>query len=194
MRSIGAPALEAVIDEGAATKIGNLECTGLQCRASCPVRGPDCETGRERAHLRFGRRTGRRVFEQARAMVPHHPRCEGRPERNQSGSDNSLSRVLPCECFATKFLVKDPLWMTSSNFIYFANFCLRNLGVWSAISEPGWTSRKKVPLGIRLKSTRPSHIRAGLLDFTPTGSQAKFSTSGALCFRLLRDALTLSLS
>ena len=30
---------------------------------------------------------------------------------------------------------------------------------WRAISEPGWTSRKKVPLGIRLKSTRPSHGR-----------------------------------
>ena len=30
---------------------------------------------------------------------------------------------------------------------------------WLAISEPGWTSRKKVPLGIRLKSTRPSHGR-----------------------------------
>ena len=27
---------------------------------------------------------------------------------------------------------------------------------WPAISEPGWTSRKKVPLGTRLKSTRPS--------------------------------------
>ena len=30
---------------------------------------------------------------------------------------------------------------------------------WLAISEPGWTSRKKVPLGIRLKPTRPSHGR-----------------------------------
>ena len=28
-----------------------------------------------------------------------------------------------------------------------------------AISEPGWTSRKKVPLGVRLKSTRPSEIQ-----------------------------------
>ena len=93
MRSIGAPALVAVIDEGTAEKIGNLECTGLQCRASCPVRGPDCETGRERAHLRFGRRTGRRVFEQARAMVPHHPRIEGRPELCSRADDNLLCRV-----------------------------------------------------------------------------------------------------
>ena len=31
-----------------------------------------------------------------------------------------------------------------------------------AISEPGFTSRKKVPLGIRLKSTRPSEIRVSL--------------------------------
>ena len=31
---------------------------------------------------------------------------------------------------------------------------------WLAISEPGWTSRKKVPLGTRLKSTRPSQIRS----------------------------------
>ena len=30
---------------------------------------------------------------------------------------------------------------------------------WLAISEPGWTSRKKVPFGIRLKSTRPSYVR-----------------------------------
>ena len=29
---------------------------------------------------------------------------------------------------------------------------------WLAISEPGWTSRKKVSLGIRLKSTRPSCV------------------------------------
>ena len=133
MRSIGAPALVAVIDEGTATKIGGDEAHGPNVGSHVPVRGPDCETGRERAHLRFGRRTGRRVFEQARAMVPHHSRCEGRPERNQSGSDNSLSRVLPWSDFATKFLVKDPLWMTSSNFIYFANFCLRNLGVFGDI-------------------------------------------------------------
>ena len=33
------------------------------------------------------------------------------------------------------------------------------LPFWPVISETGWTSRKKVPLGIRLKSTRPSHGR-----------------------------------
>ena len=30
---------------------------------------------------------------------------------------------------------------------------------WPVISETGWTSRKKVPLGIRLKSARRSHMR-----------------------------------
>ena len=30
---------------------------------------------------------------------------------------------------------------------------------WPAISKPGWTRRKKVPLGIRFKSTRPSYMR-----------------------------------
>jgi hypothetical protein len=30
---------------------------------------------------------------------------------------------------------------------------------WPVISEAGWTSRKKVPLGIRLKSARRSHMR-----------------------------------
>ena len=34
--------------------------------------------------------------------------------------------------------------------------CVGHHAFWLAISEPGWTSRKKVPLGIRLKSTRPS--------------------------------------
>ena len=33
---------------------------------------------------------------------------------------------------------------------------------WPAISEAGWTSRKKVPLGIRLKSARRSHMRISL--------------------------------
>ena len=30
---------------------------------------------------------------------------------------------------------------------------------WLAISEPGWTSPQKVPLGVRLKSTKPSEIQ-----------------------------------
>ena len=48
----------------------------------------------------------------------------------------------------------DSSWFESfrSHFALFWSF-------WLAISEPGWTSRKKVPLGIRLKSTRPSHGR-----------------------------------
>ena len=51
--------------------------------------GPgDCEIGRKRAHLRFGRRTGWRVFEQARTMVPHHLRCEGRPGRCSRADGN----------------------------------------------------------------------------------------------------------
>ena len=33
------------------------------------------------------------------------------------------------------------------------------LRFWPAISEPGWARRKKVPLGVRLKSTRPSEIQ-----------------------------------
>ena len=37
---------------------------------------------------------------------------------------------------------------------------------WPVISETGWTSRKKVPLGIRLKSARRSHMRV-FLHVTP---------------------------
>ena len=33
---------------------------------------------------------------------------------------------------------------------------------WPVISEAGWTSRKKIPLGIRLKSPRRSEIRSFL--------------------------------
>ena len=64
------------------------QSTLAEYRVTCPARGPDCETGRKRAHLRFGRRTGWRVIEQARTMVPHHPRCEGRPERCSRADDN----------------------------------------------------------------------------------------------------------
>ena len=48
---------------------------------------------------------------------------------------------------------------------------------WLAISEPGWTSRKKVPLGIRLKSTRPSHGRFWSRPLH--GKPGKKSTGGA---------------
>ena len=48
----------------------------------------------------------------------------------------------------------DSSWFESFRY-HFALFW----SFWLAISEPGCTSRKKVPLEIRLKSTRPSHGR-----------------------------------
>ena len=94
---MGTPALEGIIDEGTATKIGGAKAHWPNIGWRVPVLGPDCETGRRRARLslRFGRRTGWRVFEQARTMLPHHPRCEGRPERCSRADDNKPSRVLP---------------------------------------------------------------------------------------------------
>ena len=88
-------ALEGIIDKGGATKIGGAKAHWPNTGWRVPALGPDCETGRRRAHLRFGRRTGWQVFEQARAMVPHHPRCEGRPEPCSRADDNKPSRVLP---------------------------------------------------------------------------------------------------
>ena len=85
---MGAPALEGIIDKGAAEKIGGAKAHSANIGWRVPALGPDCETGRRRAHLRFGRRTSWRVFEQARTMVPHHPRCEGRPERCRRADDN----------------------------------------------------------------------------------------------------------
>ena len=72
---------EQICHQLTATKIGGAKAHWPNIGWYVPVRGPDCETARERAHLRFGRRMGRRVFEQARTTVPHHPRCEGCPER-----------------------------------------------------------------------------------------------------------------
>ena len=68
----------------------------------------------------FGRRTGWRVFEQARTMVPHHPRCGGRPGRFSRADDNNKpSRVLPRRSRKAQksslrlgFLVKDSQIMT----------------------------------------------------------------------------------
>ena len=85
---MGTLALEGIFNKGVATKLGGDEAHGPNIGWHVPARGPGCETGRERAHLGFGRRTGRRVFEQARTMVPHHPRCEGRPERCSLADDN----------------------------------------------------------------------------------------------------------
>ena len=65
-------------------KIGGDEAHGPNLGWDVPVWAPDCETGRERGRtcdLGFGRSTDRRAFEQARATVPHHSRCEARTER-----------------------------------------------------------------------------------------------------------------
>ena len=67
---MGTPALEGIIDKGAATKTGGAKEHWPNAGWCVPVLGPGCETGRKRAHLRFGRRAGWRVFEQARTMVP----------------------------------------------------------------------------------------------------------------------------
>ena len=48
---------------------------------------------------------------------------------------------------------------------------------WPVISEAGWTSRKKVPLGIRLKSTRPSHGRV-LPKLHPPEARQNFLLAG----------------
>ena len=86
------PALEGIIDKGAAEKIGGAKAHWPNIVWRVPALGPDCETGRRRAHLRFGRRTGRRVlllvFEQVRTMVSHHPRCGGRPKRCSRADGN----------------------------------------------------------------------------------------------------------
>ena len=69
MRSMGTPALEGIIDKGGAEKTGGRQGTLAEYRVACP--GPGDRTvrqGRRRAHLRFGRPAGWRVFEQA----PHH--------------------------------------------------------------------------------------------------------------------------
>ena len=59
---MGTPALEGIIGMGAATKIGGAKAHGPNIGWHVPARGPGCETGRERAHLRSGRRTDWRVF------------------------------------------------------------------------------------------------------------------------------------
>ena len=52
---------------------------------------------------------------------------------------------------------------------------------WPAISKPGWTHRKKVPLGIRLKSTRPSHGRV-LPKLDPPEARQNFRRPGLSSF------------
>ena len=62
-------------------------------------------------------------------MVPHHPRCGGRPERCSRADDNKPSRVLPRRSRKAQksslrlgFLVKDSQIMAPFNDIYFAHF------------------------------------------------------------------------
>ena len=73
---MGTPALEGIIGMGSAEKIGGAkEAHWPNIGWHVPVLGPECETGRrKRAHLRFGRRTGWRVFKQARTMAPRTTR------------------------------------------------------------------------------------------------------------------------
>ena len=88
MRSMGGTrALEGTIDEGTATKIGGVNAHWPTIGWRVPAWGPDCETGRKRAHLR----------PEVRAMHglaslragPHHgsaPSAMSRPSRAvQSG-------------------------------------------------------------------------------------------------------------
>ena len=119
MRSLGTPALEGIVDEGTATKIGGAKAHWPNIGWRVPVLVPDCETGRKRAHRSFGRRTGWRVFEQAHTMVPHHPRCEGRPERWCSRADgNWLMRDLPWQSPASRFFAWLPVGLISTKFGY----------------------------------------------------------------------------
>ena len=60
MRSMDTPTPEGIIDEGTAEKIGGAKAHWPNIGWRAPALGPDCETGRRRARLRFGRRTGRR--------------------------------------------------------------------------------------------------------------------------------------
>ena len=52
---------------------------------------------------------------------------------------------------------------------------------WHAISKAGWTSRKKVPLGVRLKSTRPSHGRVYCWSLYPPEARHNFLLVAGLC-------------
>ena len=56
------------------------------------------------------------------------------------------------------------------------------------ISEAGWTSRKKKSTTCNPAKTNETEPRPAMFEFAPTGSQAKFSTGGALrvsfCFHL----------
>ena len=52
--SMGTPALEGIIDKGAAMKIGDAKAHWPNIGWHIPAWGPDCETGRRRAHLCSG--------------------------------------------------------------------------------------------------------------------------------------------
>ena len=49
----------------------------------------------------------------------------------------------------------DSSWFASFRYYHFALFW----SFWLTISEPGWTSRKKVPLAVLFRSTRPGYGR-----------------------------------
>ena len=156
-RWMGAPALKGIIGMGAAEKIGGAKAHWPNTGWRVPALGPDCETGRRRAHLRFGRRAGWRVFEQARTMVPHHPRCGGRPERFSRADVNKPSRILPRRSRKAQksslrlgFLVKDSQIITAfSKKIDWRTFDVKKLGV--------------VEWNIFVLSRRPRRRRVGRL-------------------------------
>ena len=168
--------LEGIIDEGTATKAGGAKAHWPNIGWHVPTRGPDCGTWRERAHLRFGQRTGRRVFEQSRTMVPRHPCCEGRPERFSRADDNQLMRVLPRRFRKQRksslrlgFLVKGPLCMAPFFEINLRAFSSKKLGVARLHDAP--TYCKPQSLG------GAKDIRH--LAFLPVGRSSNQKTEGA---------------
>ena len=52
---------------------------------------------------------------------------------------------------------------------------------WLAISEAGWTSRKKVPLGAKLESTRPNYMRVLSNPIPPEAGQKRKTTNARFC-------------
>ena len=73
---------------------------------------------------------------------------------------------------------KSPILKNQAIWAILAFFLPKRL-LWPAISEPGWTRRKKVPLRVLLVSTRPSYfLFLSKLD-PPEASQVKFSTARA---------------
>ena len=99
---------------------------------------------------------------------PHCPSCT-------RGLSSAACRVLLRRTRLRRFTNRHDSSCFESFRSYFALFWSFGL----AISEPGCTSRKKVPLGIRLKSTRPSHGRV-LPKLHPPEAKQNFLRPG-LC-------------